>query len=158
MALEGDFTIGDRYWAWDVGYTYAENQQLDITIGLQQGAALVQALGPSFDADPGAGFVPRCGTPAAPILNCVPLNIFGGPGSITQLSAKSDVSRQAITKHLRTLEGAGLVRSQRSGREVMWRLEAKRLAKVRRQLDLISEQWDRAIDRLRTFVEKDPQG
>ena len=47
----------------------------------------------------------------------------GGPGSITQLSAKSAVSRQAITKHLRVLSDAGLVRSTRRGRESVWELE-----------------------------------
>jgi DNA-binding transcriptional ArsR family regulator len=41
----------------------------------------------------------------------------GGPGSITHLSARSKVSRQAITKHLVVLSDAGLVRSSWRGRE-----------------------------------------
>ena len=77
----------------------------------------------------------------------------GGPGSITQLSAKSDVSRQAITKHLRVLSDAGLVRSTRKGREQVWDLEPKRLADAHSYLDRISQQWDEALDRLRQFVE-----
>ena len=77
----------------------------------------------------------------------------GGPGSITQLSAKSDVSRQAITKHLRVLSDAGLVRSTRRGREQVWDLEPKRLADAHEYLDRISQQWDAALDRLRAFVE-----
>jgi DNA-binding transcriptional ArsR family regulator len=77
----------------------------------------------------------------------------GGPGSITQLSAKSDVSRQAITKHLRVLSDAGLVRSTRKGREQVWDLEPKRLADAHEYLDRISQQWDEALDRLRKFVE-----
>ncbi len=78
----------------------------------------------------------------------------GGPGSITQLSAKSDVSRQAITKHLRVLSDAGLVRSTRRGREQVWDLEPKRLVDAHAYLDRISKQWDEALDRLKTFVEE----
>jgi DNA-binding transcriptional ArsR family regulator len=78
----------------------------------------------------------------------------GGPGSITQLSAKSDVSRQAITKHLRVLSDAGLVRSTRRGREQVWDLEPKRLADAHEYLDRISQQWDAALDRLKAFVEE----
>ncbi len=77
----------------------------------------------------------------------------GGPGSITQLSAKSDVSRQAITKHLRVLAEAGLVRSTRRGREQVWDLEPRRLADAHDYLNRISRQWDEALDRLRRFVE-----
>lgn len=78
----------------------------------------------------------------------------GGPGSITQLSAKSAVSRQAITKHLRVLADAGLVRSTRRGREQVWDLEPGRLADAHEYLDRISEQWDRALARLKSFVEE----
>jgi DNA-binding transcriptional ArsR family regulator len=77
-----------------------------------------------------------------------------GPGSITQLSAKSDVSRQAITKHLRVLADAGLVRSTRRGRERVWDLEPKRLADAHAYLERISQQWDDALERLRAFVER----
>ena len=76
-----------------------------------------------------------------------------GPGSITQLSAKSAVSRQAITKHLRVLADVGLVRSTRRGREQVGDLEPGRLADAHEYLDHISQQWDIALDRLRHFVE-----
>jgi DNA-binding transcriptional ArsR family regulator len=77
----------------------------------------------------------------------------GGPGSITRLSEKSQVSRQAITKHLEVLCEAGLVRSRRSGRERIWELQPKRLADAREYLDRISLQWDDALRRLTAFVE-----
>jgi len=77
-----------------------------------------------------------------------------GPLSITRLTAGSRVTRQAITKHLRVLRGAGLVRSTRRGRESIWQLEQRRLQEARRYLDLISMQWDDALVRLRDFVEK----
>jgi DNA-binding transcriptional ArsR family regulator len=77
----------------------------------------------------------------------------GGPMSITSLTAGSRVTRQAVTKHLRVLEGAGLVRSRRRGRESIWQLEQRRLREARRYLDLISLQWDDALSRLRDLVE-----
>ena len=77
----------------------------------------------------------------------------GGPGSITQLSAKSTVSRQAVTKHLRVLADAGLVRSTRRGREQVWDLEPGRLADAHAYLDRISAQWDAVLARLKAYVE-----
>jgi DNA-binding transcriptional ArsR family regulator len=76
-----------------------------------------------------------------------------GPMSITSLTAGSKVTRQAITKHLRVMEGAGVVRSRRHGRESIWQLNQRRLEDARRYLDLIAKQWDAALGRLREFVE-----
>jgi DNA-binding transcriptional ArsR family regulator len=74
--------------------------------------------------------------------------------SIARLTAGSNVTRQAITKHLRVMEDAGLVHSKRRGRESVWQLEQRRLRDARHYLDLISKQWDQALDRLRSFVEE----
>ena len=60
-----------------------------------------------------------------------------GPMSITRLTAGSNVTRQAITKHLRLMEEAGVVRSRRHGRESIWQLNQRRLEEARRYLDLI---------------------
>jgi DNA-binding transcriptional ArsR family regulator len=76
-----------------------------------------------------------------------------GPQSITRLAEGSDISRQGVTKHLRALHLAGLLRSERRGRERIWRLEPKRLDEVRRYLAQISQQWDTALARLRAAVE-----
>jgi DNA-binding transcriptional ArsR family regulator len=78
----------------------------------------------------------------------------GGPLSITRLTAGSRVTRQAITKHLRVMEEAGLVHSTRRGRERIWQLEQRRLEEARRYLAMISDQWDDALGRLRKFVEE----
>jgi DNA-binding transcriptional ArsR family regulator len=77
-----------------------------------------------------------------------------GPLSISRLTLGSKVTRQAITKHLRVMNEAGLVRNLRRGRESEWRLEQRRLEDARRYLDTISRQWDEALGRLRAFVEK----
>ena len=76
-----------------------------------------------------------------------------GPMSITRLTTGSKVTRQAVTKHLRVMEDAGLVHSTRHGRESVWQLDRQRLQDARRYLDLISSQWDDALSRLRQFVE-----
>lgn len=78
-----------------------------------------------------------------------------GPLSVTHLTKGASITRQAVAKHLRVLEGVGLARSERSGRETMWSLDQRPLAKAREQLDLIARQWDEAIERLRVFVEDD---
>lgn len=79
----------------------------------------------------------------------------GGPLSIVRLTDGSKITRQAITKHLNALSDAGLVKSERSGRERVWELQPRRLAEVRRYLDQISMQWDESLDRLKAFVEQD---
>jgi DNA-binding transcriptional ArsR family regulator len=77
-----------------------------------------------------------------------------GPLSIARLTDGTDVTRQAVTKHLRVLEGAGLARGSRRGREQLWRLEAAPLADARRSLDLISQRWNEALGRLKEAVEE----
>ena len=78
-----------------------------------------------------------------------------GPLPTARLTEGAAMSRQAIAKHLRVLEGAGLLRSGRAGRERIWEIETKRLAEIRRHLDRISTQWDDALARLRRLVESD---
>jgi DNA-binding transcriptional ArsR family regulator len=76
-----------------------------------------------------------------------------GPMSITRLAEGEPITRQAITKHLRVMEQAHLVRSTRQGRERVWSLEERRLSEARRYLEMISKQWDDALERLKHFVE-----
>ncbi len=77
-----------------------------------------------------------------------------GPLSITELTDGSNVSRQAITKHLRILAHAGLVKGSRDGRQSVWKLERKGVLQARRWLDKISQEWDARLERLRAFVEE----
>lgn len=77
-----------------------------------------------------------------------------GPLATVRLTEGAPMSRQAITKHLRALEHAGLARSGRAGRDRIWELRTERLAEVGRYLDQISTQWDAALARLRTLVEE----
>lgn len=77
-----------------------------------------------------------------------------GPQSITELTAGGAVTRQAVTKHLDVLAGAGLVHDVRRGRERIWDLDTERLADAVRFLDRISREWDEALGRLKMFVEE----
>jgi DNA-binding transcriptional ArsR family regulator len=78
-----------------------------------------------------------------------------GPLPTVELKQSTDVSRQAVTKHLRILEDVGLVHSDRVGRDRLWRIEAQRLAEIRNYIDQISALWDARLERLRRFVEND---
>lgn len=77
-----------------------------------------------------------------------------GPASIARLTAGTNVTRQAVTKHLHVLEDAGLVQSSRMGRESVWQLNPAQLDEARGCLSEISEEWDEALARLRTLVEE----
>jgi len=77
-----------------------------------------------------------------------------GPLPIVQLAADSGMTRQAITKHLHVLEGAGLARSRRRGREQLWELTPEQIRNMQRNLDLIARSWDDAMDRLAAMVEE----
>ena len=77
----------------------------------------------------------------------------GRPLSITALTEGEPVTRQAITKHLRVLEGAGLVSGERRGREQLWALQPDRVDDARAWLDELSRQWDVALEKLRRYVE-----
>lgn len=77
----------------------------------------------------------------------------GGPTSIAKLTRSFDMSRQAIAKHLRVMEDAGLLRRTQRGRESLWQLEPKRLAEARQHLASIAAQWDSALARLKRFVD-----
>jgi DNA-binding transcriptional ArsR family regulator len=77
----------------------------------------------------------------------------GQPRSISQLTKRSKLTRQAITKHLRVLESAGIVRSVHAGRQSLFEVDLQPIADVRDYLGFVSEQWDQALARLKSFVE-----
>ena len=80
--------------------------------------------------------------------------LSGEPQSISRLTDGTHLTRQAVSKHLRVLEDAGVVRSARSGRETLFEIEARSIDDARAYLDRIARQWDDALARLKAFVEK----
>jgi DNA-binding transcriptional ArsR family regulator len=77
----------------------------------------------------------------------------GEARSISQLAEGSKLTRQAITKHLRVLESAGIVHGVRAGRESLFEFDPVPLKPVKSYLHQVSEQWDEALGRLKSFVE-----
>jgi DNA-binding transcriptional ArsR family regulator len=77
----------------------------------------------------------------------------GEPHSIAQLTRGSRLTRQAITKHLRVLEGVGIVRCVRSGRESLFKFDPEPIEEMKEYLEFVSQQWDQALSRLKAFVE-----
>jgi DNA-binding transcriptional ArsR family regulator len=77
----------------------------------------------------------------------------GQPHSISQLTEGSRLTRQAITKHLRVLERAGIVRSVRKGRESRFAFDPEPIEGMKDYLNFVSTQWDEALGRLKAFVE-----
>jgi DNA-binding transcriptional ArsR family regulator len=77
----------------------------------------------------------------------------GRSQSIAKLSADSALTRQAVTKHLRVLENAGLVKRRRAGRESLFAFRPEPIGEIRAYLDDVARQWDDALARLRDFVE-----
>jgi DNA-binding transcriptional ArsR family regulator len=77
----------------------------------------------------------------------------GQPRSISQLTEGSKLTRQAVTKHLRVLERARIVRCARRGRESLVEFDPEPIGYVKKYLDWVSGQWDEALARLKSFVE-----
>jgi DNA-binding transcriptional ArsR family regulator len=78
----------------------------------------------------------------------------GKPESIARLTHGSRLTRQAITKHLRVLERAGLVRCANAGRESLFALDPRPFKDMEDYMGFVSRQWDKALERLRAFVEE----
>ena len=89
-------------------------------------------------------------------LKLVAALCVGGAMSITQLTSGTEISRQAITKHLAVLAAAGLARDLKVGRERLWEFEPAQLDEARRTLEFIGQQWEHALAKLKFAVESNP--
>jgi DNA-binding transcriptional ArsR family regulator len=86
-------------------------------------------------------------------LRLIAVLCAGGAFSISQLTSGTDITRQAITKHLHVLSEAGLVRDVKVGRERRWEFEPRQLDEARRSLEVIAQQWGYALAKLKLAVE-----
>jgi DNA-binding transcriptional ArsR family regulator len=86
-------------------------------------------------------------------LRLIAVLCAGGALSIAQLTAGTEITRQAVTKHLQILADAGLVHDVRVGRERLWEFEATQIEEARQSLDVIAQQWDQALSKLKAAVE-----
>lgn len=86
-------------------------------------------------------------------LQLIAVLCAGGAFSIAQLTAGTDVTRQAVTKHLQMLANAGLATDIKSGRERLWQFEPAAMEEARRSLETIGQQWEQALGRLKAALE-----
>jgi len=72
---------------------------------------------------------------------------------ITQIAGQFDISRQGVTKHIKTLEDAGLVQIKSEGRERFCFANAKPLQEVNQWLKFYERFWDDALGNLGTYLD-----
>jgi DNA-binding transcriptional ArsR family regulator len=78
-----------------------------------------------------------------------------GPTRATDLSRGLPMSRPAVAKHLRVLQGAGLVTAVPQGREVLYQRaeDSSAIDEVRMYLERMSRGWDQALAAFKRFAE-----
>lgn len=87
-------------------------------------------------------------------LKLVAMLCAGGTFSISQLTQSTELTRQGVTKHLNVLAEAGVVRDVKMGRERLWQLDPANIDEARRRLESIGREWEQALARIKSFVEK----
>lgn len=81
------------------------------------------------------------------------LTRIGDGRSITELADGLPITRQAVTRHLRVLESARLIRARRSGRETQFFARPARLREAKSWIDEVERHWDGTLARLKSHVE-----
>ena len=82
------------------------------------------------------------------------LNMLGEQEmAVTAISSHFPISRTAVSKHLRILAEAGLVKEQKVGRERRYRLQPEPLLEVKRWLAYYDRFWENKLNALKHFVE-----
>lgn len=72
---------------------------------------------------------------------------------ITQISSQFDISRQGVTKHIKTLQEAGLVQISSKGRERFCYADAQPLQEVNKWLKFYEKFWDGTIGNLESYLD-----
>jgi ArsR family transcriptional regulator, cadmium/lead-responsive transcriptional repressor len=76
-----------------------------------------------------------------------------GESTATVLADNLPISRQAVSKHLAVFTRVGLVNSEKSGRELRYRLNIERLDEASRSLGELAAAWDRRLLRIKQIAE-----
>ena len=87
-------------------------------------------------------------------LRLIAVLCAGGAFSIAQLTTNTQITRQAVTRHLQVLADAGLVRDFKVGRERLWQFDPTQLEEARRSLEVIGRQWEQALGKLKAAMER----
>lgn len=81
--------------------------------------------------------------------------LMAGEQSVTQLAAPFAMSLAAASKHIRVLEGAGLIRREVRGRSHLCRLDPGPLARARRWLAAYERFWSGRLETLERLLSED---
>ena len=92
-----------------------------------------------------------------PTRRAIVTRLQDGPATVGQLAQPFRVSRPAISKHLRVLERAGLVRRTTEGRMSRCELDPSHLHEASEWLEQYRRFWERQLDRLGTYLDKQPK-
>jgi DNA-binding transcriptional ArsR family regulator len=76
-----------------------------------------------------------------------------GPQRVTEIAAPFNMSLNAVSKHLKVLEAAGLIRREQQGREHLIHLQAGALRHVADWVDGYEAQWSQHLDRLENIFQ-----
>jgi DNA-binding transcriptional ArsR family regulator len=98
---------------------------------------------------------------ADPTRRSILAELTGGERCVTDLAKPHRMSLPAISKHLRVLEKAGLVRRKRDGRVHRLKIEAKPMQEAQQWIENYRRFWEESLDRLDTYLKevqsKEPQ-
>jgi ArsR family transcriptional regulator, cadmium/lead-responsive transcriptional repressor len=81
------------------------------------------------------------------------LLVSHGEVSASWLAGQVPFSRQAVSKHLVVLERSGLISRRKQGREVLYRVETRRLDQAARAMAELAAQWDRRLAAIKRLAE-----
>jgi len=91
---------------------------------------------------------------ADPTRRRILAHLASGDKCVTHLARPHAMSLPAVSKHLRVLEKAGLLRRRRYGRVHEMQLEAKPLRQAAEWVEEYRKFWEGSLDRLAAFLEK----
>ena len=91
---------------------------------------------------------------ADPTRRRILAHLARGDRCVTDLAKPHSMSLPAVSKHLRVLEKAGLLRRRRYGRVHEMKLEAKPLKQAARWVEEYRKFWEGSLDRLADYLEK----
>lgn len=77
-----------------------------------------------------------------------------GPASVSELAAPMPMSMSAVVQHLKILEAAGLVASEKLGRIRTCRVEPQALNAAERWINDRRRSVERSLDRLGAFLDE----
>ena len=81
-------------------------------------------------------------------------HLAGGDRCVTDLAKPYRISLPAVSKHLRVLERAGLVRRQRDGRVHHLKLEARPMRQAQAWIEEYRKFWEASFDRLDEYLKQ----